>query len=214
MKPTIVLLFGLAISSFQTHAASLCNGGFEEGSMCWSGLTETFGFAEVTSSYTDGRGVTFTPTEGLFFYNFWGNEDLYQGVSWKKGDQLSYDWAVAEGTNPDLSSVSLFVEPTEGIGLFPVLSPDETTFNSVTGFNSTTHIFTEDSPERSGLVFQAQGVSPFGGVTDAEVGHILLDNVKITMVPLPGSALLMITSLLFGYSGRRIFRKRERAEAL
>ena len=212
MKFRIMFFFGLVIYSFQAHA-SVCNGGFEQGFKCWGGLTETFGFAEVASSYTDGRGITFTPTEGSNFYNFWGGEDLHQGLSWKKGDQLSYDWAVAEGTNPNVNGASLFVSPTDGIGLFEsLLGPGSTTFDSATGFYSTTHIFTDDSSLSSspGLVFQAQGQFPSASLTNPEVGHILLDNVSITNVPLPGSALFMITSLLLGYSGRRISQKRER----
>jgi hypothetical protein len=212
MKFRIIFFFGLVVSSFQVHA-TVMNGGFEQGSNYWGGLTETFGFAEVSSSYTDGKGIEFNPTEGSFFYNFWGNEDLHQGLSWKKGDQLSYDWAVAVGTNPNVSGASLFVSPTSGPGLEEnLLGPGNTTFDSVTGFYSTTHIFTDDSSEHPGLVFQAQGDSPMFGLTDPEVGHILLDNVSITSVPLPGSVLLMITSLLFGYSGRLISQKRERTK--
>jgi hypothetical protein len=209
-----MFFFGLVISSFQVHA-TVCDGGFEEGGMCWGGLTEIYGFAEVSSSYTDGKGIKFNPTEGSFFYNFWGGEDLYQELSWKKGDQLSYDWAVAVGTSPGFSGADLFVSPTSGIGLLEsLLGPGNTTFNSDTGFYSTTHIFTDDSlgVEAPGLVFQANGEFPMFGFTDLEVGHILLDNVSITSVPLPGSALLMITSLLFGYSGRRISQKRERTK--
>ena len=215
MKFTIVFLLGLVVSPFQVHA-TLLNGGFEDGSR-WGNLTEFFGTWEVASSYTDARGITFTPTEGSFFLDFWGNEDLWQGVSWKKGDQLSYDWAETVGTRPEFGGISLLVYPTEDISLVPFLSEGINIFDSVTGFTSTTHTFTEDSLEFSGLVFQAQGISTLGfdpETNPAIFSHILLDNVKITSVSSPGGVLLMIVSLPFWVSRhRRISRKRESAQA-
>ncbi len=213
LKPALILVTSLTACSFQTQA-SLCNGGFEDGLTCWGGLTEEFGFKEVIPSYTDGRGITFTPTEGSFFLNLWGNNDIAQRFSWQAGDQISFDWAEAPGTR--FPRISLFAALFNGISLEERLNlsvSDTTTFST---FN---HTFTQDSSALafgSSLVFQAQGVMPYvhHGITNEEVGHILIDNVQFTTasdpdsaVPEPDTAFLMGIAMLFGLCNR-IARKR------
>jgi hypothetical protein len=201
IKFLIVLLVGLAFSSFQGQATGICNGGFEDGLSCWGSLDGDFGFKEVTSSYTDGRGITFTPSEGSSFLNLWGEEDLYQEISWKKGDQLSFDLAETVGTNPDAPGVGLSMKFIQGNELYS----EYAILVSGTTLESVSHTFTEDSWEDSGLVFQAFYTSfPEGNFTNEELGRILIDNIQVTSVPLPGGVLLMATSLLFGGLSRSI----------
>lgn len=217
LKSTLILVASLTACSFQTQA-SLCNGGFESGDFsdnnpsqrCWSGLTEDFGFREVITSYTDGSGTTFGPTEGSYFVSLWGSNDLAQDFSWLSGDQLSFDWITVSGTNPGTSAVSLFA------GLFDGLFPLETLLSGAVGdttrFNTFTHTFTQDSPNNGLLAFQAWGIQPGQGLTNEEVGHILIDNVQLTSrsdkdngseVPEPNTLFLMAFVFILGWMNHK-----------
>lgn len=208
LKNTLIFVTSLAICSFQIQA-SLCNGGFEDGLTCWGGLTEEFGYKEVISSYTDGRGITFSPTEGTSFVNLWGSNDLAQRVSWEIGDQVSFDWATALGTNPNVANTGLFAGLFDGLTLIRSFGLSQSN-SDTTVFNTFSYTFTEDSPEFGTLAFQALGTQPTFGLTDAEVGHILIDNVQFapgSAMPEPDTAFLIGAALLLGLNNR-IARKR------
>lgn len=195
---SIILLTSLTLYSFQV-SATVCNGGFEDGMSCWGGLTETFGFAEVVSSYTDGAGTAYAPTEGTLFLNFWGTEDRAQSLSWSIGDQISFDYATVEGANPSTSDATLF------FGLFDGLSPLGDSFHlgsPDSNFQTFTHTFTQDSPLDGLIVFQALGTMPGFGLTNQDVGHVLIDNIQFSAVPLP-TALFMFAPALAGLLGLR-----------
>ena len=204
---SIIALSILTACSFQASAISITNGGFENGMSGWGGLTETFGFAEVVSSYTDITGTTYLPTEGTHFLNFWGNEDRAQTLSWSKGDQISFDYATTEAAYPYASSGLFF-----GVfsGLSPLQAPsfshetpvfDSPVLDSL--FKRVTYTFTQNSPSDSLIAFQAQGISPGQGLTNQEVGHILIDNIQVSSIPLPTAFFMFVPALVGLLSLRR-----------
>lgn len=199
---SIITLSILTACSFQASAISITNGGFENGMSGWGGLTETFGFAEVVSSYTDIKGTTYLPTEGTHFLNFWGNEDRVQGLSWSKGDQISFDYTTTEGADPSFSS-GLFFGVFDGLSALesPSFSHETPIPNST--FRTLTYIFTQDSPVYGLIAFQALGIFPGQGLTNQEVGHILIDNVQVSSIPLPTAFFMFVPALAGLLSLRR-----------
>lgn len=200
---SIIALSILAVCSFQASAISITNGGFEDGMSGWGGLTETFGFASVVSSYTDGTGTAYSPTEGTRFLNFWGNEDRARILSWSKGDQISFDYAITEGAIPSISDASLFFGVFNGIS--PLTAPSFSHEVPVLGsaFNTAIYTFTQNSPLDGLIAFQARGIQPGQGETNQDVGHILIDNIQVSSVPLPAAFFMFAPALAGLLSLRR-----------
>lgn len=215
IKFYLILLISLLTSSFHVNA-TVCNGGFENGHTCWSNLTEGFGFSEIETSYTDANSTIYTSTEGSFFFNFWGNDDLFQSVSWKKGDILSFDYTQTIATTSPNEGVSLIVGLTNGPEVTKTISDGLPAIKAGSGqFETFSYTFLEDSTDDSGLFFQASDRFPleFDFDNPNEIEHILLDNVQISGVPLPGGVLFMATALLLLYSSSRIWLTKEQSNS-
>lgn len=189
-----IILLASNLLAGGSYAADLTNGDFENGLTNWT--------------YTGGVVVLKEPESTNHVAQLTANATLTSAqFDWSTGDKLTFDWnfiGLQEQGLKDTASYTLSVTSlVSGEFYTEVLASGGET---ITGWTETpeSYVFKDSDPKTGKIIFTMYN----GANTNRQDSILQLDNVMLTKaapVPIPGSALLLGSSLLglVGIGSRR-----------